>query len=93
VRRGPFDDDLPPDARRDLGERLVALLQEGPLDVRGMAAGLGVEPEVVVAALREARAAAAGSLHSSIHLGRVTWRWEAEPAPGRRKGKVRRKKG
>jgi hypothetical protein len=78
VRRGPFDDDLPPDARRDLGRRLVVLLREGPLDVRGMAAGLGVEPEVVVAALREARAASAGTLRSTIHLGRVTWWWEAD---------------
>ena len=78
MRRGPFDDDLPPEARRDLGRRLVALLREGPLDVRGMAAGLGVEPEVVVVALREARAAPAGTLRSTIHLGRVTWWWEAD---------------
>jgi hypothetical protein len=56
--------------------------REGPLDVRGMAAGLGVEPEVVVAALREARAATAGTLRSTIHLGRVTWWWEAHgPEP------------
>ena len=56
----------------------MALLREGPLDVRGMAAGLGVEPEVVVVALREARAASAGTLRSTIHLGRVTWWWEAD---------------
>jgi hypothetical protein len=101
---GPFDVELDAPTREDLGRRLRALLEAGSLDVRGMALGLEVEPEVVVIALRELRAQPGGRLRSAIQLGRVTWTWEraqdegapAGPAgetgvapPGRR-GKDRR---
>jgi hypothetical protein len=90
---GPFDVEIDPETRRELGERLRLLLEEGPLDVRGMAAGLGVEPEVVVVALRELRAAHAGRLRSSIHLGRITWWWEPAEPVVKRKHKAKHKKG
>jgi hypothetical protein len=95
---GPFDVELDPETRRDLGERIRRLLEEGPLDVRGMAVGLGVEPEVVVVALRELRATHAGRLCSTIYLGRTAWWWEpAEPEPAppaaKRKHKAKHKKG
>jgi hypothetical protein len=95
---GPFDAEIDPVTRRELGERLRLLLEAGRLDVQGMAAGLGVEPEVVVVALRELRATHAGRLRSSIHLGRTAWWWEpAEPEPAepvvKRKHKAKHKKG
>jgi hypothetical protein len=97
---GPFDVELDPETRRDLGERIRRLLEEGPLDVRGMAVGLGVEPEVVVVALRELRATHAGRLCSTIYLGRTAWWWEpaqSDPEPAqpaaRRKHKAKHKKG
>jgi hypothetical protein len=77
---GPFDAELDAASRKDLGLRLRALLQQGGLDVRGMAIGLKVEPELVVIALRELRALPGGRLRSAIQLGRVTWTWE--PLPG-----------
>jgi hypothetical protein len=73
---GPFDADLNPETRHALGERLRLLLAEDALDVRAMAAGLGVEPEVVVVALRELRLNGEGHLRTAVALGRVTWRWE-----------------
>ena len=104
----PFDADLDPQAQRALGERLRPLLEEDALDVREMAAGLGVEPEQVVVALRtlraELRASGAGRLRTAVSRGRVTWRWEpavastAEPgapasAPGGGRKKGKRKRG
>jgi hypothetical protein len=79
---GPFDAELDAPTREDLGRRLRALLEVGSLDVRGMAQGLEVEPEVVVIALRELRAQPGGRLRSAIHLGRVTWTWERLPDEG-----------
>ncbi|HVG98858.1 MAG TPA: hypothetical protein VNK05_18260 [Chloroflexota bacterium] len=73
---GPFDADLDLEARHALGERLRLLLEADALDVRAMAAGLGVEPEVVVVALRELRLSGVGRLRTAVALGRVTWRWE-----------------
>jgi hypothetical protein len=90
---GPFDVEIDPEARRDLGERIRRLLEEGPLDVRGMAVGLGVEPEVVVVALRELRATHAGRLCSTIHLGRIAWWWEPAAPAAKRKHKTNHKKG
>jgi hypothetical protein len=80
---GPFDADLDLEARHALGERLRLLLEADALDVRAMAAGLGVEPEVVVVALRELRLNGVGRLRTAVALGRVTWRWEPleEEAP------------
>ena len=80
---GPFDADLDLEARHALGERLRLLLEEDALDVRAMAAGLGVEPEVVVVALRELRLNGGGRLRTAVALGRVTWRCEplGEVAP------------
>jgi hypothetical protein len=88
---GPFDVEVDAPTRKDLGRRLRDLLEVGSLDVRGMAAGLGVEPEVVVIALRELRALPGGRLRSAIRLGRVTWTWERSPgedAPGTPAGEV-----
>ena len=91
---GPFDVELDPETRRDLGERIRRLLlEDGPLDVRGMAVGLGVEPEVVVVALRELRATHAGRLCSTISLGRTAWWWEPAPPAAKRKHKAKHKKG
>jgi hypothetical protein len=88
---GPFDVDLDPGTRHELGARLRALLEVGRLDVRAMAAGLGVEPEVVVVALREVRGNQTGRLRSSVTQGRVTWWWEPaevlpEPVPAAGQG-------
>jgi hypothetical protein len=79
---GPFDSTLDPQTRRALGARLRLLLDGEALDVRAMAAGLGVEPELVVVALRELRHDREGHLRTAVSLGRVTWQWEAhEVAP------------
>lgn len=75
---GPFDADLDPATRRDLAARLRLLLEQGPADVRRMATALEVEPEVIVVAMRELRAASAGRLRSTIHLGHVSWWWEPD---------------
>ncbi len=75
---GPFDADLDPATRRDLAARLRLLLEQGPADVRRMATALEVEPEVIVVAMRELRAAGAGRLRSTIHLGHVSWWWEPD---------------
>ena len=50
-----------------------------------MASGLGIEPELVVVALRAlratVRAGGAGRLRTAVSRGRVTWRWEPSGAP------------
>jgi hypothetical protein len=83
---GPFDVDLDPALRLALTRRLRDLLEESPLDVGAMAARLGVEPELVVVALRELRVNPEGRVRSAIRLGHVSWWWErlAVPVPAPR---------
>jgi hypothetical protein len=78
---GPFDVELDSERRRDLAWHLRDLLERGPLDVGTIAAHLGVEPEVVVVALRELRVGHPGRLRSAICLGHVSWWWEPEDRP------------
>jgi hypothetical protein len=73
-----------------------------------MASGLGIEPELVVVALRALRATlragGTGRLRTAISRGRVTWRWEPSgvppaeseapaSAPGERRKKGKGKRG
>jgi hypothetical protein len=62
--------------RRELAKVLRLRLSERAHDVGEMAEALEIEPEEVVAVIRELRGRKRGKLVTALFRGHTVWRWE-----------------
>jgi len=92
-KRPPYEPKLVKQERKALAKQVRATLVANPLNLGEIADALGIEPEVVVIALRELRARKRGRLRSTIRVGHVSWWWELPAETESPAGKKSKKKG